>query len=151
VGKNVKILMPKEIGKAHNDFIARYLKSSKRGVMGKPRTVTIVKKDKSRAPVQITLGEYYYRAQRRFFATFCDEAMALMSIDNTPTLSIAPSKAADDDSTSLWGDTHVAVETDDDLSEAWSDDDESLSGSATTSSSSTAGGKSKRPKATLVG
>jgi len=151
IGKNVKILMPKEIAKRHNDYIQRYIKSSERIAMGKPRMVTIVKKDGSRQMVQITLGEYFHRSQRRFFATFCDEAMAAMSVDDAPTLSVAPQKRSQDDS-SLWGDTFVAVaQTDDELSEAWSDEEvESPNGSSastsSTSTTSTTSVKARRTK-----
>ena len=69
VGKNVKILMPSPYRENHDGFIARYMKTGERRIIGIGRVVVGQRKDGSTFPMELAVGEMR-SGDRRFFTGF---------------------------------------------------------------------------------
>ncbi len=57
LGRNVSMLMPEPDRSAHDGYIARYIATGERRVIGKVRVVTGQRKDGSTFPVELNVGE----------------------------------------------------------------------------------------------
>ncbi len=57
VGKNVSILMPSPHAEKHNDYLARYLATGKRRIIGRGREVIAKKNDGTHFPIRIAVSE----------------------------------------------------------------------------------------------
>src|SRR6185437_13877627 len=57
IGRNVSILMPEPDRRRHDDYIARYLATGERRIIGIGRIVTGMRKDGTTFPMYITIGE----------------------------------------------------------------------------------------------
>ncbi len=68
-GKNVKILMPAPDRDAHDGYLARYLATGERHIIGVGRRLTGLKKDGRRFPLRLVVGEVVL-ADRRIFTGF---------------------------------------------------------------------------------
>lgn len=66
LGKNVSILMPSPHAKLHNDYLARYLATGEKRIIGRGREVIAKKKDGTHFPVRIAVSEVNVAGQRSF-------------------------------------------------------------------------------------
>lgn len=69
IGQNVRILMPSPYREAHDGYLARYLQTGERRIIGIGRVVVGERKDGSTFPMELSVGEMR-SAQRRFFTGF---------------------------------------------------------------------------------
>lgn len=66
VGRNVSMLMPSPDREQHDGYIARYLKTGERHILGSSRRVTGMKKDGTTFPHELRVGEAIGGGQRLF-------------------------------------------------------------------------------------
>ncbi len=59
VGKNVSMLMPAPYRQEHNDYLARYLKTGEKRIIGSDRVVLGRRKDTSTFPMTLAVGEMW--------------------------------------------------------------------------------------------
>jgi two-component system, LuxR family, sensor kinase FixL len=68
-GKNVKLLMPSPYQEEHDGYIARYLRTGERRIIGVGRVVVGQRKDGSTFPMELSVGEMR-TGHERFFTGF---------------------------------------------------------------------------------
>ncbi len=68
-GRNVSVLMPSPYRDQHNDYLARYLRTGERRIIGIGRVVVGRRKDGSTFPMELAVGEVS-QADRRLFTGF---------------------------------------------------------------------------------
>jgi two-component system sensor kinase FixL len=66
IGHNVNILMPSPYREAHDSYIARYLRTSERRIIGIGRVVTGRRKDGETFPMELQVGELTFAGGRYF-------------------------------------------------------------------------------------
>ncbi|MGB3928556.1 MAG: PAS domain S-box protein [Sphingobium sp.] len=66
VGRNVSLLMPSPDRERHDGYIARYLETGERRIIGKGRVVFAARKDGSTFPMELSIGEANTGDQRIF-------------------------------------------------------------------------------------
>jgi len=66
IGSNVSILMPSPYRTEHDDYIARYLLSGERHIIGIGRVIVAQRKDGNIFPIELTIGEVNIPGQRLF-------------------------------------------------------------------------------------
>ena len=69
IGKNVKMLMPQPYRGDHDGYLARYLRTGERRIIGIGRVVVGERKDGSTFPMELSVGEMHSNEQR-FFTGF---------------------------------------------------------------------------------
>ena len=69
IGQNVSMLMPHPYRAQHDSFLARYLQTGERRIIGIGRLVVGQRKDGSTFPMELTVGEMRL-GERRFFTGF---------------------------------------------------------------------------------
>lgn len=69
IGRNVSILMPDPYRTQHDDYLARYLSTGERRIIGIGRVVVGERKDGSTFPMELAVGEMA-SGQQRFFTGF---------------------------------------------------------------------------------
>jgi two-component system, LuxR family, sensor kinase FixL len=69
LGQNVKMLMPSPYREDHDSYIARYLRTGERRIIGIGRVVVGQRSDGSTFPMELAVGETHVRDQR-FFTGF---------------------------------------------------------------------------------
>jgi two-component system sensor kinase FixL len=69
IGEDVKMLMPSPYREHHDGYIARYLATGERGIIGTGRVVDGRRKDGSTFPMELTVGEMH-SGGRRYFMGF---------------------------------------------------------------------------------
>jgi two-component system sensor kinase FixL len=57
IGQNVKMLMPASFAERHDGYLARYLRTGEKRIIGIGRVVTAQRKDGSTFPVELSVGE----------------------------------------------------------------------------------------------
>ncbi|ELR16340.1 PAS domain Sbox domain containing protein [Acanthamoeba castellanii str. Neff] len=57
LGKPIKILMPEQVGRQHDEYLKNYLASGEPKILGKPRMVIAERKDKSTFPIFLSVSE----------------------------------------------------------------------------------------------
>lgn len=66
IGKNVALLMPKPESKKHDEYIARYFETGEKRIIGKGREVIAKRKDGTKFPVRLAVGEMNLHGHRAF-------------------------------------------------------------------------------------
>ena len=66
VGRNVKVLMPSPYRESHDGYLARYLQTGERRIIGIGRVVVGERKDGSTFPMELAVGEMRSSSQRSF-------------------------------------------------------------------------------------
>ena len=69
IGKNIKMLMPSSYREGHDGYLARYLRTGERRIIGVGRVVVGERKDGSTFPMELAVGEMKSNNQR-FFTGF---------------------------------------------------------------------------------
>ena len=69
IGKNIKMLMPSPYRESHDGYLARYLRTGERRIIGIGRVVVGERKDGSTFPMELSVGEMR-SADRQFFTGF---------------------------------------------------------------------------------
>jgi two-component system sensor kinase FixL len=69
LGKNVSMLMPSPYREDHDSYLARYLRTGERRIIGIGRVVVGQRRDGSTFPMELAVGEMHVR-NRRFFTGF---------------------------------------------------------------------------------
>ena len=69
IGRNVSILMPEPYRSQHDGFLARYMATGERRIIGVGRLVVGLRKDGSTFPMELAVGEMR-SGERRFFTGF---------------------------------------------------------------------------------
>jgi len=72
VGRNVSMLMPSPYREQHDGYLARYLTTGERRVIGTGRTVEGRRKDGSTFPLQLAVGEAHHAGESIFVGTIRD-------------------------------------------------------------------------------
>ncbi|MFA6966481.1 PAS domain S-box protein [Bosea sp. (in: a-proteobacteria)] len=65
-GQNVRLLMPQPDRNAHDGYLSRYLTTGERRIIGYGRVVTGLKKDGTRFPMELAIGEAIANGNRIF-------------------------------------------------------------------------------------
>nr|WP_281250993.1 PAS domain S-box protein [Sphingomonas mucosissima] len=65
-GRNVSVLMPSPDREAHDSYIARYLATGERRIIGRGRTVVGARRDGSTFPMELSVGEAITEGERIF-------------------------------------------------------------------------------------
>jgi two-component system sensor kinase FixL len=68
-GKNIKIMMPSPYRESHDGYLARYLRTGERRIIGIGRVVVGERKDGSTFPMELSVGEMQ-SGNQRFFTGF---------------------------------------------------------------------------------
>ncbi|MBS7541358.1 PAS domain S-box protein [Ancylobacter lacus] len=66
IGRNVSMLMPNPDRDAHDDYLARYLRTGERRIIGYGRVVTGLRKDGLTFPMELAIGEAVANGSRIF-------------------------------------------------------------------------------------
>jgi two-component system sensor kinase FixL len=66
IGQNVKILMPAPYREAHDSYLARYMRTGERRIIGIGRVVVGMRKDGTTFPMELAVGEMNSGNQRYF-------------------------------------------------------------------------------------
>jgi two-component system sensor kinase FixL len=66
IGRNVKMLMPPTYADRHDGYIARYLKTGEKRIIGIGRIVTAQRKDGTTFPAELAIGEAHTKDGRLF-------------------------------------------------------------------------------------
>ena len=71
IGRNVSMLMPEPYREAHDGYLARYLATGERRIIGIGREVEGQRKDGSRFPMELAVGEVAGRRRARSSPASC--------------------------------------------------------------------------------
>jgi PAS domain S-box-containing protein len=80
IGQNVRMLMPLSYREEHDSYLARYLRTGKKHIIGIGREVRGRRKDGSTFPVYLSVSEFHDRAQR-FFSGILHDLSPLKALE----------------------------------------------------------------------
>lgn len=86
IGKNVKLLMPKQIGDLHDGYVQRYLSTNEAQIIGMGREVVAQRKDGSVAPFHLSVTEQQLEGGRRLFTGILREVSGRTQAERTKTV-----------------------------------------------------------------
>ncbi len=66
VGKNISMIMPSPYREHHDEYLANYLITGKRGIIGTGRDVAAVRKDGSLIDIHVSVSEMHIGASRKY-------------------------------------------------------------------------------------
>jgi PAS domain S-box-containing protein len=66
IGKNIKVLVPEPFKRQHDEYIAEFIRTGKKGFIGSTREVVGQRKDGSTFPARITVSEIVFGENRLF-------------------------------------------------------------------------------------
>jgi two-component system CheB/CheR fusion protein len=72
IGQNVKILMPEPDRSNHDRYMALYLKTGKKKIIGKGSEMDALRKDKSIVPIRLLVSELHLDGERQFLGILQD-------------------------------------------------------------------------------
>lgn len=72
LGKNINMLMPSSIKRAHNGYLAAYLQSGKANIIGKGRKLRAVKSNGQEFPIFLSVGEVKNASHVQFVGIISD-------------------------------------------------------------------------------
>ena len=72
MGQNVKMLMPEPHRAQHDGYMAHYLETGDKKIIGKGRELTARRKDGSEVPIHLTVAEWHIGDQRNFVGILHD-------------------------------------------------------------------------------
>jgi two-component system, LuxR family, sensor kinase FixL len=72
IGKNVNILMPSPYREEHDGYMAHYLTTGQKKIIGIGREVTGVRRDGTTFPVRLSVGEMEVNGERKFTGILAD-------------------------------------------------------------------------------
>jgi PAS domain S-box-containing protein len=72
VGRNISMLMPEPYRSQHDAYLAKYLATGKRQIIGIGREVAGLRKDGSTFPMHLSVGEFAIGSERFFTGTIVD-------------------------------------------------------------------------------
>ena len=72
IGKNVNILMPSPYHEEHDGYMARYLTTGEKKIIGIGRQVTGLRRDGTTFPLRLSVGEMHVNGERKFTGILAD-------------------------------------------------------------------------------
>jgi PAS domain S-box-containing protein len=72
IGQNVKMLMPSPYREEHDGYLARYLRTGEKRIIGKAREVEAQRKDGTRFPMSLWVSELVHEGERMFIGVIQD-------------------------------------------------------------------------------
>lgn len=87
IGSNVSLLMNDEFGLRHDGFLANYLRTGQRRIIGRPRMLTVRHADGSEFPIELHVGEAVYQDNRVFTGFMTDLSERLRNEEQLAQLS----------------------------------------------------------------
>lgn len=87
IGSNVSLLMNDEFGLQHDGFLANYLRTGQRRIIGRPRMLTARHADGSEFPIELHVGEAVYQDNRVFTGFITDLSERLRNEEQLAQLS----------------------------------------------------------------
>jgi two-component system sensor kinase FixL len=87
IGSNVSLLMTDEFGLKHDGFLANYLRTGQRRIIGRPRMLTARHADGSEFPIELHVGEAVYQDNRVFTGFITDLSERLRNEEQLAQLS----------------------------------------------------------------
>ena len=66
IGKNISLIMPSPYREHHNEYLANYLVTGKRAIIGKGRDVPAVRKDGSHIDIHVSVSEMHIGTSRKY-------------------------------------------------------------------------------------
>ena len=87
IGSNVSLLMNDEFGLRHDGFLANYLRTGQRRIIGRPRILTARHANGSEFPIELHVGEAVYQDNRVFTGFITDLSERLRNEEQLAQLS----------------------------------------------------------------
>eukprot|EP01063_Lacrimia_lanifica_P000734 TRINITY_DN10373_c0_g3_i1.p1 TRINITY_DN10373_c0_g3~~TRINITY_DN10373_c0_g3_i1.p1 ORF type:complete len:3444 (+),score=1305.70 TRINITY_DN10373_c0_g3_i1:145-10476(+) len=89
VGSNIRLLMPPEYAKQHSHWLASYLKTGQKKIIGTVRQVVGYRKDGTRFPMQVAVREYRPPGEQPLFISTVEDLTKTFEVDEARQLNMA--------------------------------------------------------------
>ena len=83
LGRNVSILMPAPFASEHDEYMARYLRTGQRKIIGRGREVVALRKDGTEFPINLAVSEMRATSGERLFTGIVHDISRLKHAENT--------------------------------------------------------------------